>query len=337
MNSLQHRKSEFKKFCYQIGFKPLQIKLLSENITSNYKLHIEPKIDQSTGKVKTYLDGTEKIRTIRNPSKLLKVVQSRILKNILNSIPLSENVHGGVKNRSNITNAKPHQGKKFKFCTDLKDFYPSIHPKRVYNTFIKLGYSNHFSHWLTVLTTTDNQLPQGAPTSTYVSNLIFSEIDNKLLDFCKINSITHTRYIDDLTFSSQKDFEHLIPEILKTIIEEGFKISYRKTDYGGNQTITGIEVLPNKIDAPTRILEKSRIEIELNSASKPNTNYVNNIRKTNLKKPSVMTNKTKAVKDFDTLKVFREIKTKISEEIKGMTFEELNAYLEKNKLKIENQ
>ncbi len=43
--------------------------------------------------------------------------------------------------------------------------------------------------------------------------------------------------------------------------------------------------------------------------------------------------KTKIEKEFDTVKVFREIKDKISKEIKGMTFEELNAYLEKNKLK----
>ncbi len=49
-----------------------------------------------------------------------------------------------------------------------------------------------------------------------------------------------------------------------------------------------------------------------------------------------MKNKIKLQKEFDTVKVFREIKKKISEEIKGMTFEQLNAYLEEHKLKIEN-
>jgi hypothetical protein len=50
-----------------------------------------------------------------------------------------------------------------------------------------------------------------------------------------------------------------------------------------------------------------------------------------------MSNKVKTEKDFDTVKVFREIKGKISKEIKGMTFEQLNAYLEKNKLKAQNR
>ncbi len=49
-----------------------------------------------------------------------------------------------------------------------------------------------------------------------------------------------------------------------------------------------------------------------------------------------MNNKTEIEKKFDTVKVFREIKGKISKEIKGMTFEQLNAYLEKNKLKTNN-
>jgi hypothetical protein len=49
-----------------------------------------------------------------------------------------------------------------------------------------------------------------------------------------------------------------------------------------------------------------------------------------------MRNKTKAEKEFDTVKVFREIKDKISKEIKGMTFEQLNAYLDKNKMKVTN-
>ena len=41
----------------------------------------------------------------------------------------------------------------------------------------------------------------------------------------------------------------------------------------------------------------------------------------------------KKKKDFDTVKTFRDIKTKVSQEIKGMTFEQLKAYFEKTKLK----
>ncbi len=50
-----------------------------------------------------------------------------------------------------------------------------------------------------------------------------------------------------------------------------------------------------------------------------------------------MKNKLKTEKDFDTVSVFREIKDKISNEIKGMTFEQLNAYLENNKIKTQKE
>jgi hypothetical protein len=49
-----------------------------------------------------------------------------------------------------------------------------------------------------------------------------------------------------------------------------------------------------------------------------------------------MKTKKKIVKEFDTVKTFREIKQKISNDIKGMTFEQLQVYLDKTKLKPKN-
>ena len=46
-----------------------------------------------------------------------------------------------------------------------------------------------------------------------------------------------------------------------------------------------------------------------------------------------MKTKNKIVKEFDTVKIFREIKTKISNDIKGMNFEQFKAYLDKSQLK----
>ena len=40
----------------------------------------------------------------------------------------------------------------------------------------------------------------------------------------------------------------------------------------------------------------------------------------------------KKIKEFDTVKTFREIKDKISKDIQGMTYEQLKAYLDKTKL-----
>ncbi len=192
-------------------------------------------------------------------------------------------VHGGVKKRSNISNAKPHQGKKYVFTTDLQEFYPNISSETVYNTFTNLKFSPHFSHWLTKLTTWKFELPQGTPTSTHIANLVFLPTDMKLISLCNENNITYTRYVDDLTFSSPVDFQNIIKDIIAIIQSDGFKLSRRKTKYQGKQTITGIEVFINKIDAPARIIALAETEVAAHLDIKPFTNYLTNIRATNKK------------------------------------------------------
>lgn len=284
MNSSQYKykRTELKKLCFTIGVTPsILIKIMSE-IDNYYKEWVEEKYDKD-GNFKRYKDGTIKYRFIRPSLKELKKIQAKIKNRILAPIKLPDCVHGGVKGRSNITNAKPHQGNKYQFTTDLQNFYPSISSQRVYETFIKLGFSIHFSHWLTILTTWKFELPQGTPTSTHIANITFIETDLQIIEFCKKHNITYTRYIDDLTFSSPHDFRHLLNDLLDIITSSGFKLSYRKTLYKGNQTITGINVFLNKIDAPKHIIEKSKMEQETNSNVKPYTNYLSNIRKTNQK------------------------------------------------------
>ncbi|MET3028477.1 reverse transcriptase family protein [Flavobacterium sp. UW10123] len=264
-----------------IGEKAEILDEIIKDIDIHYSERIEQKIDSKTGQPKTYLDGTIKERVIRPSKKKLKLIQSKIKDRILSKIELPQNVHGGVKKRSNITNAKPHQGNKYVFVTDLKDFYPSIKAKKIHDLFIRLGYNKQFAFYITKLTTWKGELPQGTPTSTHISNIFFLETDSKLIKLCNENNITYTRYVDDLTFSSQKDFQDLIPSFLSIIKGSGLKISYRKTDYKGKQNVTGIVVLLHKIDAPKKLIEKSKLEIDNHPSCKPNTNYVESIRKTN--------------------------------------------------------
>ena len=287
MNSSQFKKNEFKKLCVTIGFKPIEVEQLLKKLDTYYNEWVEQKTDKKTGDFKRYKDGTIKQRVIRPSLKELKIVQTNIKNKILAPIKLPDNVHGGVKKRSNISNAKPHQGNKYQFTTDLQEFYPNIDSQRVYDTFIRLKFSPHYAHWLTKLTTWKYELPQGTPTSTHIANLVFLETDLQLIELCDRNGIRYTRYVDDLTFSSQKDFRHLLNDILNIVTSNNFKLSYRKTKYSGNQTITGIDVFLNKIDAPEKIIAKAKVEIGTNLHSKPFTNYLNNIRKTNKTKKKV--------------------------------------------------
>ncbi|WP_343631101.1 reverse transcriptase family protein [Fluviicola sp.] len=284
MISSEFEKSEFKKFCHNIGIKKELVSEISSNLDSYYKEWQEIKKDKVTGENKKYKDGTVKKRIIRPSLKELKVIQRAIKERILVPISMPSNIHGGVKKRSNITNAKPHQGKKFQFTTDLQDFYPSIKYERVFDTFLKLGYSNHYGHWLTKFTTWKYELPQGTPTSTHVSNIVFLETDFRLIEFCNRNGITYTRYVDDLTFSSAQCFKEHLQTLLEIVTDSGFKLSYRKTKYKGFQNITGIDVFNNYIDAPKKILEKTKEGIALRRDLKGYQIYVENIRKTNRKR-----------------------------------------------------
>jgi RNA-directed DNA polymerase len=254
----------------------------AKNIDSHYREWYEIKTNKKTNLPKTYKDGTIKQRAIR-PSKMpLKIIQKQIKDRILSLIELPENVHGGVKKRSNITNAKPHQGKKYKLTTDLQDFYPSIKAKKIYDTFIELGFNAQCAFYITRLTTWKGELPQGTPTSTHISNIVFLKTDYQLIELCKAHNITYTRYIDDLTFSSQSDFQNVIGEILDIVLQSGLKISRRKTFYNGSQTVTGIKIYLHKIDAPEKIITKVKEEETLPDGTvKPYTNYRNNILKTN--------------------------------------------------------
>lgn len=287
MNSSQFKINEFKKLCSIVCFKPNVVENITNNLSKYYKEWIETKLDKKTSLPKKYFDGTEKQRTIRPSQKELKLIQSRIKSKILVPLKLPAEIHGGVKGCSNITNAKPHQGNKYIFTTDLQEFYPNITSKRVYDTFCKLKFSPHFSHWLTNLTTWKYELPQGTPTSTHIANLVFLDTDIKLIELCNANNITYTRYVDDLTFSSQLDFKHLLNSILDIVTSENFKLSYRKTQYKGKQTITGVDVFLNKIDAPEKIIQKSKIEVDTKAELKPYTIYLNNIRKTNSPRKSL--------------------------------------------------
>src|SRR5690606_38227468 len=107
---------------------------------------------------------------------------------------------------------------------DLKDFFPSINFNRVINVFLKAGYTRDISFSLARICTLHNSLPQGAPTSPILSNLIIKRLDIRLEKLSKKLKLNYTRYADDLTFSGDSitiSFLHYVKSIINS---EGFKV-----------------------------------------------------------------------------------------------------------------
>ncbi len=164
-------------------------------------------------------DGTE--RTICAPKSQLKWVQRAILEKVLSRVPAHYAAHGFVEGRSTVTNAAAHRGAAVVVKFDLRDFFPTIHYFRVLGLFASLGYpvdnakfgtadkSTQIAPTLARLCcyTPDPEawgtalVPQGAPTSPAVSNLVCRRLDSRLLGLATKLGGNYTRYADDLTFS----------------------------------------------------------------------------------------------------------------------------------------
>ncbi len=195
-------------------------------------------------------NGLAKKRNINYTSGRLNEFQTIIARKILSKIPLPPNVKGSVKGSSNIANARAHLGKHYKFKTDIKKYFPSISHQRVLNMFIQNGFSSKVATLLTHITTNNFELPQGTPTSSAIANLVFVLNDIKLNEYCKINNLTHTRYVDDLVFSSHFDFKSKVLDIIQFILDDGFRIGIKKTIYtSGSLEITGVLTKQNVLDA----------------------------------------------------------------------------------------
>ena len=204
-------------------------------------------------------------RAIDEPLKELKAFQRKILSYLesLSSTPQSC-VHGFVKDRSILTNAKQHCNPRTKHILniDLENFFPSITFKRVRGALRKHPF--YFSHQVASLVahicTREGTLPQGAPTSPFISNLICRGLDRDLRSLARKNRATYTRYADDITFSFAHPHKEKLPhnvcvwelgkvnvgEALNHIVtNHGFSINPTKTRLSDRYTrmeVTGLTV-----------------------------------------------------------------------------------------------
>ena len=207
------------------------------------------------------------IRIIEEPYPVLKEIQTWILKTILepaslkNVSPVAKAFMPGKNLRGN---ARFHKQQNVVIALDLHDFFGSIKSISVYQLFRRIGYNKSVSMMLTKLCTFKNALPQGAPTSPMLSNLIFYELDKKIFRYCQARDIRYTRYADDMTFSGECiSISHLISYVKMLVGTKHFKLNEEKTNIMGRgscQKVTGI-VVNEKIQVSKSYRDKIRQEV----------------------------------------------------------------------------
>ncbi|WP_320734792.1 retron St85 family RNA-directed DNA polymerase [Enterobacter kobei] len=189
------------------------------------------------------------IRHIESPLKELKAIQRWVLRYILDKLSPSSYAKGFVRKKSILDNAKPHEGNQYVLNLDLKDFFTTVQASHVYTLFKNIGYNNNIAFILTSFCTKSGYLPQGAPTSPALSNLVCLRLDHRISTYCKKRALTYTRYADDLCISGNKILilqkaSYLIKDI---ICDEGFTINSKKEKFLGpkvRREVTGLTVTP---------------------------------------------------------------------------------------------
>lgn len=204
-------------------------------------------------------DGS--VRRIDASTSSLKYIQRRLVrllelrqKEIWGERGLNPNIsHAFQRGKSILSNARVHKNKRYVVNVDLEDFFGSIHFGRVKGFF---EHNNDFklptdvATIIAQLTCYKGRLPQGAPSSPIITNLICNIMDIRLLRLAKEYRLDYTRYADDLTFSTNnKKFINCCDEFLSQLNVEieraGFHINNKKTRLAyksSRQVVTGVTV-----------------------------------------------------------------------------------------------
>ena len=222
------------------------------NGTGSFYRHFE--IPKSNGKM----------RQISAPMPRLKRVQTYSLSEILCRIPCHPCAKAYIKNLSLRDNAKFHREQETLLKIDIQDYFPSLKTEWVCGFFQSLGYSQTLSGLFAKLCTLSGGLPQGAPTSPYLSNLLTRRLDQELFEYCQVNDgLRYTRYADDITISGSFDCRKVIPKVYDAIGRSGLKPNKAKTHVIGphlQQNVTGI-VVNKKIQVAKTYRKRIRSEV----------------------------------------------------------------------------
>lgn len=215
-------------------------------------------------------------RQISSPNPSLKILQQK-LKQILTTV-YEPNIatNGFVTGKSIVSNATIHRNQRYVLNVDLKDFFPSINFGRVRGIFLSAPYNlpPEVATVFANICNYKNGLPQGAPTSPIISNMICSKLDRKLNQLARKYKCYYTRYADDITFSTsirtfppeigyfEDEIFHLGEEVNEIISSNGFVINLDKLRLQTRdirQEVTGLIVnervnVPRKFDRQIRAM-----------------------------------------------------------------------------------
>lgn len=263
---------DFKHLCLLLGKNTSYLASVVNASSSHYREFTIPK--RSGG-----------LRTISAPYPALLDCQRWINQHILSKVAIHSAAHGFASRKSIITNAQVHVGKEYFLKVDIKNFFPSITINQVITVFKNLGYTHKVSFYLASICCYEKVLPQGAPTSPMLSNIIATSMDNRLSRFARKFKLSYTRYADDLAFTGSSITVKHLQYITEIIQDCGFTVNPSKTllqQKRNKRILTGISIAEQQIKIPRNY--KRRLKMEIHCIRK--FGIVMHIRNQRIKNPN---------------------------------------------------
>lgn len=204
-----------------------------------------------------------KTRKIDAPFPSLALIQRWITTHIINQLDIdNDSVTAYRKNHSIKDHVFRHANSNYILKLDLKNFFPSIKLSMVHKIFSECGYRKDVASLISHFLTLDGSLPQGAPSSPLLCNVIARNLDKILKEYCDTLNLKYTRYADDLVISGDEISNENISEIQKRIESEKFYINYSKFKlYNPNESVrhlTGLVINNGAVSIPRKTRRKIR-------------------------------------------------------------------------------
>jgi RNA-directed DNA polymerase len=220
--------------------------------------------------------NANKFRLINAPDQRLKFLQRKLADRLNRMYRPRKPVHGFVADRSVRTNALSHMNRRFVLNVDLADFFPTISENRVQGLLYSLGVNSRVADIIARFCCNNGHLPQGAPSSPVLSNMICFRLDRQLMAIARDTRCIYTRYADDITFSSHQPpvglFEATLPpsgrfspDLLAPKLREAFQHN-------------GFIINPDKVHYADRHSRRIVTGLKVNELLNVDRRYVRNIR-----------------------------------------------------------
>lgn len=206
-----------------------------------------------------------KARMIRNPKDELKSIQRLIKKRIFGDDFFGPEVQGGVSGRSPRSNAEEHLGARVLVTVDVKQFFDNVDHRAVFRTLREFGYGTEVARLLTKLTTRNGLLPQGAPTSGVIANLVLARpVDVPTRMQAEKTNTKFTRFVDDFALSGDNPTNH-IGDVARRLSSRGLSIhrgdKLRIRPRSLPQKLTGLNINAGRPTVPRQYRDNVRAAI----------------------------------------------------------------------------